>query len=160
MSRERTDLRVLIVDDSSAFRAVARELLILRGFAIAGEAAGAQDALALVQRSSPDAVLLDVCLGADDGFALARSLTQAQPGLGVLLTSATVDERFHRQAALSGARGYVPKQDLARTDLSAFWERPSLAEEPGVLGAGDGLGARGRSQLAVDAVRLRLDGVR
>jgi CheY-like chemotaxis protein len=151
--------RVLIVDDAPPFRAAARELLVCRGYEIAGEAASAEEAVAAMERTAPDAVLLDVRLGDDDGIALAARLTSIRPDIAVLLTSATREERLHRLATLCGARGFVPKQDLARVDLGAFWRRPSLAEQTGVLGAGDGLGARGRAELAVDAVGLRLDRV-
>jgi len=151
---------VLIVDDAPAFRAAARDLLLSRGYAIAGEAADAQEALAVMERSAPDAVLLDVRLGGEDGFALAARLTALWPAVAVLLTSATRDERYHRLATLNGARGFVPKQDLARADLAAFWPRPLLAEQAGVLSAGDGLGARRRTEFAIDAVGLRLDRVR
>jgi len=152
------DVRVLIVDDAGVFRAVARELLVRRGYAIAGEASCARDALALAERTAPDAALVDVSLGEDDGFALAWQLAQTRPELAVLMTSASFDEDFYHRAAASRARGYVPKQELAAADLSAFW-RPSLAEESGVLGAGDGLGPRRGTELAIDAVRLRLDRV-
>ncbi|MGZ4167021.1 MAG: response regulator [Solirubrobacteraceae bacterium] len=154
-----TPTRVVIVDDAAAFRDAARELLVARGYAIAGEAAGADEAVAVVERTAPDAVLLDVRLGEDDGLALAARLTRARPELAVLLTSATRDDRFHRLAPLHGARGFVAKQELVRADLAAFWAPRSLAEQAGVLGAGDGLGARGRAELAVDAVGLRLDRV-
>jgi two-component system chemotaxis response regulator CheY len=151
-------MRVLIVDDAGVFRAVARELLVRRGYVIAGEAACARDALALVDRTAPDAALVDVCLGEDDGFALAWQLAQTRPRLAVLMTSASFDQGFYHRAAESGARGYVPKQELAAADLSAFW-RPSLTEEPRILGASDGLGPRRGAELAVDAVRLGLDRV-
>jgi DNA-binding NarL/FixJ family response regulator len=152
-------VRVLVVDDAPVFRAAACELLRRRGYAVAGEAGEAAEALAALERTAPDAVLLDVRLGNEDGFMLAARLTAARPDVAVLLTSATRDERFHRLAAVNGARGFLPKQDLARADLAAFWARPSLSKQAGVLGAGDGLRARRRPELAVDAVGLRLDGV-
>ncbi len=151
--------RVLIVDDAGVFRAAVRVLLVHRGYWIAGEAACARDALALVERTAPEAALVDVCLGEDDGFALARRLTETHPAVAVLVTSTSLDEGFCRRAAESGARGYVPKQELARVDLATFWRPVSLAEQAGVLGASDGFGARSRAELAVDAVRLRLDRV-
>jgi len=40
-----------------------------------------------VERHAPEAVLLDVRLGADDGFSVCGALTRARPGLAVLLTS-------------------------------------------------------------------------
>lgn len=149
-------VRVLIVDDAEGFRAVVRELVAYRGYAIAGEASCADEAIAVVQGTAPDAALLDVRLGEEDGFALAARLIQARPPLAVLITSATADERFEPLAALHGARGFVPKKDLPRTDLAQFWGPPSLAEEAGVLSPGDRLGARRRTELAIDAVGLRL----
>jgi DNA-binding NarL/FixJ family response regulator len=151
---------VLIVDDAPAFRAAARDLLLSRGYVIAAEAADALEALAVMEHAAPDAVLLDVRLGGDDGFALAARLTSRWPAVAVLLTSATRDERYHRLATLNGARGFVPKQDLARADLAALLARPLLAEQAGVLSAGDGLGARRRTEFAIDAVGLRLDRIR
>ncbi len=153
------NVRVLIVDDAGPFRAAATELLVRRGYGIAGEVACAREALALVRGVAPDAALVDVYLGEDDGFALARTLTDISPGLAVLITSASLHQGFYRRAAESGARGYVPKQELARADLATFWGPRSLAEQTAVLGASDGFGPRSRSELAIDAVRLRLDRV-
>ena len=67
--------RVLIVDDHQPFRATARELLEEAGYVVAGEAADAAEALAAVAADAPDAVLLDVQLPDDDGFAVATALT-------------------------------------------------------------------------------------
>jgi CheY-like chemotaxis protein len=66
--------RVLIADDSAAFRALAARLLRGVGHQVVGEAADGATALVLAERLAPDAVLLDVHLGADDGHAVARAL--------------------------------------------------------------------------------------
>ncbi len=66
--------RVLIADDSAAFRALAARLLRTTGHQIVGEASDGATALLLAERLAPDAVLLDVHLGADDGHAVARAL--------------------------------------------------------------------------------------
>ena len=66
--------RVLIVDDYEPFRAVARELLERAGYIVAGEAAGADEALAAVAAEAPDVVLLDVQLPDRDGFTVAAAL--------------------------------------------------------------------------------------
>jgi len=60
--------RVLVVDDQPDFREAARLLLERRGYAVAGEAGCAATALDTVERLAPEAVLLDVRLGGDDGF--------------------------------------------------------------------------------------------
>src|SRR4051794_41921996 len=73
--------RVVIVDDHPTFRDAARMLLAARGYDVVAEASCAATALDAVERHAPDAVLLDVHLGDDDGFALCGSLTRSHPGL-------------------------------------------------------------------------------
>jgi two-component system nitrate/nitrite response regulator NarL len=121
--------RVLIVDDQSTFRQVARELLEHRGYTVVGEAADATAAIDAARRLQPDAVLLDVRLGADDGFAVAGALARACPGAAVLLTS-NDDYRHHaEQVEASGARGFMLKSHLVIADLAACWRRAE--EQPG-----------------------------
>ncbi|MFZ0380130.1 MAG: response regulator [Solirubrobacteraceae bacterium] len=115
------DLRVLIVDDTTCCRQIVCELLERRGYEIAGEAAGVAAALGLAERIQPDAALLDVHLPDGDGFDLAEQLTRSQPGMAVLLTSADFDEHFYARADASGARGFVPKSQLAEVELERFW---------------------------------------
>ena len=122
--------RVLIVDDHHAFRGVARELLEHRGYTVVGEAADATAAVEATRRLQPDAVLLDVRLGSDDGFAVAQALTRACPRAAVLLISSDdYDHHTHRIEA-SGARGFVLKSQLAVADLAACWRRGGELVEP------------------------------
>jgi DNA-binding NarL/FixJ family response regulator len=113
--------RVLIVDDQRAFRKAARGLLERRGYVAVGEACDAAEAVDLGVRLLPDAVLLDVRLGEDDGFAVARAQARACPGAAVLLVSC--DDHSHEtdRLAASGARGFVPKSQLAVADLAEYW---------------------------------------
>jgi DNA-binding NarL/FixJ family response regulator len=112
-------LRIVIVDDHPSFRGAARELLKARGHSVVGEADCAAAAQELVSRLAPDAVMLDVQLGDESGLELARRLTLAHPGLQVLLVSDTcyADPQRVRE---SGARGFVPKSQLARADAELF----------------------------------------
>jgi DNA-binding NarL/FixJ family response regulator len=75
----------------------------------------------LVARTAPDAVLLDVRLGAESGLDLARALTAARPDLAVLLVSADEDLEGLDCVGACGARGFVAKRRLAEADLAAFW---------------------------------------
>jgi DNA-binding NarL/FixJ family response regulator len=112
--------RVLIVDDDARFRALARELLEAAGYAVVGEAADGEQALTAAARARPDAALVDVQLPDGDGFALARRLADANHGLRILLTS--MDPTLATPAALAqcGALAFVPKDDLAITDLAPW----------------------------------------
>jgi DNA-binding NarL/FixJ family response regulator len=117
---------VLVVDDQAAFRDVARQLLEHRGYAVVAEAGCAATALDAVERFAPEAVLLDVRLGDDNGFDVCRTLTRARPGLAVLLISTDYQPR-HELVASSGARGFISKTRLHATDLERFWPRPDLS---------------------------------
>jgi DNA-binding NarL/FixJ family response regulator len=118
-------VRVLIVDDQPYFRHVARELLELRGYTVVGEAGCAASALDAVARLRPDAVLLDVCLGADDGHEVARELARLDPRPAVLMVSMTDHGDQHLRARASGARGFVLKTSIAAADLGRFWPQSS-----------------------------------
>ena len=75
-----------------------------------------------VEHHAAEAVLLDVRLGADDGFAVCRDLTRARPDLAVVIVS---DDAYEHSEVLAGcgARGFVRKSRLSDTDLGQFWRR-------------------------------------
>jgi CheY-like chemotaxis protein len=112
---------VLVVDDEPAFRDAARQLLERRGYPVVAEAGSAASALDAVERFAPEAVLLDVRLGSEDGFEVCRRLTRARPSLAVLLASTGEYEHCHELVASSGARGFVSKTKLLETDFGHFW---------------------------------------
>ena len=114
---------MLLVDDQPDFRQVARLLLERRGYAVVAEAGCAASALDAVQRYAPEAVLLDVGLGYDDGFDVCRRLTRARPALAVLLTSTGDHDQCDGLVASRGARGFISKARLLDTDFGQFWPR-------------------------------------
>jgi len=113
--------RVLIVDDQPAFREVARRLLDRRGYTVVGEAGDATAAVDVAGRLQPDAVLLDVRLGEQNGFAVAGALARACPGAAILLVSCDDFREHPEHVAASGACGFVLKSHLAVADLAACW---------------------------------------
>jgi DNA-binding response OmpR family regulator len=112
--------RFLIVDDDARFRTLARIFLEAAGYAVVAEAADGAEALLAVRRTAPDAVLLDVQLPDVDGLALARALAESDSGLRIILTS--TDPTLVSPRALAGipALGFVPKDNLAITDLAPW----------------------------------------
>lgn len=115
--------QVVIVDDQPAFRDAARLLLEARGYDVVAEAACAATALDAVEHHEPSAMLLDVRLGEDDGFAVCGELTRTRPDLAVLLASDGDYEQSTDLIASCGARGFVRKSRLAQVDLGQFWPR-------------------------------------
>jgi DNA-binding NarL/FixJ family response regulator len=111
---------VLIVDDHAPFRAVARALLQLEGFAVVGEAADALSALEAVGRLRPDVVVLDIQLPDLDGFEVARRLAQAGDPPVIVLVSSRDSSAYRRRLADSPARGFIPKGELSGAAVAAL----------------------------------------
>jgi DNA-binding NarL/FixJ family response regulator len=107
---------VIIVDDDAGFRRAARELLEGVGLTVVAEAADAAAAREACATQRPDGVLLDVGLPDASGHALARELRATFPALRILLTS--TDETIGGEP---GVADFVPKIDLAVSDLAAYF---------------------------------------
>jgi DNA-binding NarL/FixJ family response regulator len=103
---------VLIVDDSSAFRASARALLEAEGFAVIGEAGDGRSAIAAAKRLRPRIVLLDIQLPDEDGFVVAdRLASQPDPPI-VVLVSGRPEDTYTARLAHTTARAFVGKESL------------------------------------------------
>jgi CheY-like chemotaxis protein len=113
--------RILIVDDNPRFAATAAELLAAWGFELFDVAADGPQALAAVAGTCPDGILLDVSLPGPDGFAVAASLAAACPVARIVLTSTDADCAPPEVMTTSAAAAFVPKQELAVTDLRALF---------------------------------------
>jgi DNA-binding NarL/FixJ family response regulator len=112
--------RVLIVDDHEPFRTVARRLLERAGYVVAAEAGTAAEALAAVAAQEPDAVLLDVQLPDDDGFAVAAALAE-RGGPAIVLVSSREADDYGTRIADCGARGFISKSKLSVAALEALF---------------------------------------
>jgi DNA-binding NarL/FixJ family response regulator len=111
---------VLIIDDDRGFGRAAAEMLADRGYRVVGQAKTAAEALAKFDELDPDAILLDVRLPDGDGVLLAKTLPTRSGRPRILLTSTdrtAVSPGLLRQ---SGASGFIPKSELAGTDLDRF----------------------------------------
>jgi two-component system response regulator DesR len=116
-------IRILIVDDDVGFIGVAAELLAERGFEVSGQVTDADQALAATARECPDGILLDVNLPGRDGFAAAAALAQVCPSARIVLTSAAAGPIGADILRGCCADAFVPKQELATTDLSNLFGR-------------------------------------
>jgi DNA-binding NarL/FixJ family response regulator len=113
-------LNVLVVDDHSAFRSLARQLLEQIGHRVVGEAATGTGALREARRLKPDVVLLDVQLPDLDGLTVAAELTSSQGAPAVLLVSARDASDFGPRLTNCGAIGFIAKADLSADSLTSL----------------------------------------
>ena len=108
-------LRCLIVDDSPRFLDVARGLLERQGISVVGVASTGAEALQRAEALRPDVTLVDIDLGGESGFVVARQLLrEANPAPSrVILISTHAEEDYADLVAASPAVGFLPKSDLS-----------------------------------------------
>ena len=107
-------LRCLIVDDTQ-FVAAARSLLERQGVTVVGGASTSGEALRLAAELRSDVLLVDIDLGGESGFELARGLDHAPGHPPVVLISTHVEEDYAELLADSPAVGFLPKTILSAT---------------------------------------------
>ena len=112
--------RVLLVDDNSDFRKVARQLLERHGFLVVAEAETGVAGIERAQEHRPDLVLLDVQLPDLDGFEVAERLSRLDIPVDVILTSSLDDSDFGALVVRSSALGFVPKGELSASAVKAL----------------------------------------
>ena len=102
------NLRVLIVDDEPPARERLRSMLAETGeFEVAGEAGHGEQAIDLVDKLTPDIVLLDVRMPGIDGLEVARHLAALPEPPAVIFTTAF--DEYALQAFDSEAVAYLLK---------------------------------------------------
>ncbi len=112
---DRMPLQCLLVDDSDAFLEAARVLLQREGVTVVGVASNSAEALRQARALRPDVILVDVGLGDESGFDVARLLAKDGQGGGaqVILISARAETDYTELIAESPAAGFLPKSELS-----------------------------------------------
>jgi DNA-binding NarL/FixJ family response regulator len=118
-------LRCVIVDDNGGFRDAARSLLEREAIEVVGVASNSAEARSQVAALRPEVVLVDIDLGAENGFDLARALAREdQAKLILISTHSELD--FADLIAASPAVGFI-----AKAELSARAVRDLVSATPG-----------------------------
>ncbi|MFJ7284554.1 response regulator [Pseudomonas sp. NPDC099000] len=108
---------LLLVDDHSLIRAGVRALVLdIPGYAVIGEANDGSQLLEMVEKLSPDIVLLDISMKETGGLEALQRLKRVRPQSKVLILSMHTDPGLIMQALESGAHGYLLK-DTTATEL-------------------------------------------
>ena len=104
-------LRCLIVDDSPRFLDAARRLLERQGITVVGSASNSVEALQRATELRPDVILIDIDLGGESGFELARQLLReaGKSRSAVILISTHCEQDYAELIAASPALGFLPK---------------------------------------------------
>jgi DNA-binding NarL/FixJ family response regulator len=126
-------LGVLIVDDNRLFLEAARDRLEQDGLRVVGVAATSAEALRRAEELRPEVVLVDVMLGSESGFELARRLAadHREGGPAVILISTYSAAQFAAPIAESPAAGFLPKQELSADAIRRILDRRGPAGPSG-----------------------------
>ncbi len=143
---------VLIVDDNMVFLQAARVLLEQEGLRVVGVAVSSAEALRRAEELRPEVVLVDITLGEESGFDLARRLVGGGPASGrpaggglerggqageaaVILISTHSEADFADLIEDSPARGFLPKPELSARAIQRIMDGPDgrAAGRPGLF---------------------------
>lgn len=108
-------LRCLLVDDNDAFLKAAGVLLQREGITVVGTASSIAEALEETSLLRPDVILVDIGLGEESGFELARLLARngLSNGAEIIMISARAETDYPELVAESPAVGFLAKSDVS-----------------------------------------------
>jgi DNA-binding NarL/FixJ family response regulator len=114
-------LRIIIVDDNAAFLRASRVLLEGQGASVVGVATTAADGLRLVGAIEADVILVDIDLGDESGFDVARRLASASHEVAarIVMISTYPEDDFADLIAASPVAGFVAKSYLSTQSIEA-----------------------------------------
>lgn len=113
-------IRLLVADDHALFRDGLRALFSATpGIEMVAEAATGEETVALIEKTLPDIVLMDINMPGIGGIEATRQILRANPTIGVIMVTMLEDDASLFSAMRAGARGYVLKgahhQELLQT---------------------------------------------
>ena len=108
-----SEIRTLIVDDSSVMRKIVERALRQAGLdlLVVHEAGSGTEGLDLLRAHPVDLILSDINMPAMDGLEFVRQIRAQKlaPGVPVVMITTESSEEHVKQAIEAGARGYIRK---------------------------------------------------
>ncbi len=125
-------IRVLIADDHPVVRAGLEGMLSRQpDLEVVAEAANGREAVELVERLSPDVVLMDLRMPEMEGVAAIEEISARRPGTRVLVLTTYDSDADILRAVEAGATGYLlkdaPREELYEAVRTTAAGRPHLA---------------------------------
>ena len=112
-------IRILLADDHNLVRQGIRALLQLsKDFEIVGEATDGEQAISLIEKLTPDVVLLDVRMPKLTGIDVLRAIRPRFPAVGIILLTTFDEDAVVLEAVKLGARGFLLK-DVSLDQLAS-----------------------------------------
>src|SRR5664280_2291385 len=104
-------ITVLLAEDHTIVREGFRKMLELEDdIEVVGEAEDGRQAVALIKKLRPAVVVMDIAMPLLNGLEATRQVLKAVPSTRILILSAHRDGAYVKNAAESGAVGFLLKQ--------------------------------------------------
>lgn len=108
-----SEIRTLIVDDSSVMRKIVERALRQAGLelSVVHEASSGTEALEILRAKPVDLILSDINMPSMDGLEFLRQLREQNlaPDVPVVMITTESSEEHVKQAIVAGAQGYIRK---------------------------------------------------
>ncbi len=113
--------RVFVADDHPFLRVGLTHLINHEAdMTVCGEAESVASVRSGVEKTQPDVLLTDLCLGDSDGLELIKSLKAQFPKLPILVLSQQDETLFAERTLRAGARGYIMKERATQDVLEGI----------------------------------------
>lgn len=104
--------KIFLVEDHPLFRAMLVQLIENElEMMVCGEAANIEDALTGIEKTQPDAAIVDITLAGASGLELIKDLKARDSHVPVLVVSMHEEKLYAERVLRAGARGYISKQE-------------------------------------------------
>jgi two-component system chemotaxis response regulator CheY len=116
-------LKILVVDDSEAFRKLMIELLVRAGFHEVVEAQDFDHALGVFKQNNPKISFVDMILPGKTGVDLTRAILAVEPKAVVIAMSSIINKKMIRESLEAGAKDFLlkPTNEIALSSVLAMW---------------------------------------
>ncbi len=155
--------QILLVDDNEVVRGRLTEALNAHGgWEVCAAVENGEQALVKARELNPDLIILDLAMPVMDGLRATREILRILPSVPIVIYTLHYAEWLVLEAKKAGARGLVPKSDIAKLmdvleDL--LREKSPVESAPAVLASTEVHAAESRAavpeQLVTDSQDTR-----
>jgi two-component system chemotaxis response regulator CheY len=116
-------LKILVVDDSEAFRKLMTELLVRAGFHDVVEASEYEQAVEVFRQTRPKMTFVDMILPGKTGVDLTKALLAIDQKAVVIAMSSIINKKIIRESLDAGAKDFLlkPTNEIALSAVLAMW---------------------------------------
>jgi two-component system chemotaxis response regulator CheY len=116
-------MKILVVDDSEAFRKVMIELLVKVGFHDVVEAMNFDQAIEVFKREKPKISFVDMILPGKSGVELTKAMIAVDPNATIVAMSSIINKKMIRESMDAGAKDFLlkPTNEIALSSTLTMW---------------------------------------